>query len=878
MPRSLRAALAAALLVTALAPLATTAQVPVTKCAGEAGRTRRDGWLALPKPAWSFGDQVLTGWAVSRFVDGYVLATNGTVIARSLDGGCLWEEVYSPSAIGAGEIGLRIEIGGIHGIALPPSPPGGLGYTAWAVLGDGSGSAVVTSGDLGRTWVRQPSIGLPPLTAFHSIHVAADPRVAYVLGDVERAGISSLVETMLYVTRDGGITFTPVTRGVSPMQFSRIKIDPIDPRHVWAWDDTGLYRSVDHGATFTRMAPAGPFSAVDVWHFPAFAPARVVAYRSREATASLSADGGATWKTVPTHGRVTGAANLYTSEVTATTSSRGVVVDGPNGLVDVSPRGVVLDELAWSGYAGVNNLTLYGSSEDELFLRRFTPAAEPKAPPPVVNLRGGAVIKRGPTALRPGDQIVRLRPGERRTLTYRLDLSPVPTPLDVFFATDSTGSMNNVINGLRDNLQDIIDDLGGSGIDVWFGVGDFRDYPTFGQPTDHPYRRMREVGPIDEELERALERIDTGGGRGLNSMLAAVYQAASGEGQQRVAVAGGEAGGHWIEPGLGAEWRANSLKVLVIASDVRSRDPETDTGYPGPSYGKVIGKLNSLRVKHVGLAVGDAPDAAYQSLAQVSAGTQTIAPAGGTDCDDDGRVDIRAGEPLVCELSGRRGTNLTPAMVGLLSSLEDLQTVSLRLTGDRRVARVTGLADVPDVNVKGYNQLTYDVVAACDATTAGSTYRFGVQATAAGRVVAGTGLTVVCETLPVVPPNRPEEFPPPAVRTIVAVAVPPPPPPPAPVPQPQPQTQPNPNPNPNPQVVTQVGMAAQDQAQVELALAHAEMQFEEEQLAMSGLGDDDAARAAGVLCAGMVLTAGAAVGLRHRTRTAAAQARVRSSG
>jgi hypothetical protein len=74
----------------------------------------------------------------------------------------------------------------------------------------------------------------------------------------------------------------------------------------------------------------------------------------------------------------------------------------------------------------------------------------------------------------------------------------------------------------------------------------------------------------------------------------------------------------------------------------------------------------------------------------------------------------------------------------------------------------------------------------------------------------------------------------------------------------------------------QAGMVHQEQAQVEVALAHAEVHVEEE-LAMSGLRDGDAAARA-VVCAGMVLAAGAAYGLKRRTSAAPATVRVRSSG
>ncbi|HWL36701.1 MAG TPA: vWA domain-containing protein [Frankiaceae bacterium] len=870
--RLVRAAVATAALATALSPLGTTA-APV--CADEGRRARPDGWVSLNRPAWSIGDHKVTAWAASPYVDGYLLATNGSTIARSTDGGCGWEEVYTPG-INVGENRL-IGVGdSIYDVAMPPSPPGRVPYISYAVVSDLDSTVVATSSNLGETWIEQPSIGLPPLVALHSIHVAADPRTAYVLVDAQTS-LTSVIETTLYVTRDAGLTFTPVKRGLDASQYTEIAVDPVIPTEIWAWDAAKLYHSKDSGLTFTEVRGiGGPISTVDITHFPAFTPAKVTAYRSDAPLARRSEDGGVTWKTVPTKGRVTGTTNLYTLDALATTSRTGVFVDV--GLfkirgLDVTPRNLVLHDLAFQLGGGLT--TLYGSSGKDLYLRRFTPKLDPLPP---INLRAPKVLKQGPTALLPANEVVKLVPGQRRTIDYRLDLSPVPTKLDVFFAMDSTGSMSPVIASLRKDLQDIIDDLGKSGINVWFGVGDFKDYPHFGAGADHPYKRFREVGPIDDELEEAINRITTGGGNGLDSALTATYQAATGEGQRRSDLLG-DKGGWWVEPNQGAEWREDALKVLVIASDVRSRDPQNDAGYPGPTYRQVINALNHLGIEHVGLAVGDYPEEPYQSLRRVSSGTSTLAPADGTDCNDDGKVDVLPFQPMVCKLPlGSSGaTNIAPAMVGLLQSLEDRQTVSFDLRGDRRVAAVEGLSSAMGVNVKTYNSLDFAVEVRCDLATSGQTYRYGIEAKVANETVAATGLTVECAGVAAAARRqRPEvrEFAaPPVVRALVAAAAPPPPAPPAPVPQPQPQS--NPNPNPQPGVQAQAGMAHQEQAEVQLALAEIDV-HEDEELAMVGVADTDAARAGAVLCTGLAMSAGFAVAMRRRTRTSVA--RVRSSG
>jgi hypothetical protein len=866
--RGLRAIVALAAFVTVLAPVSTPGSQAAPRCADEARRVRPDGWTSIRRPAYSVGPGDLRAWAASPFVDGFLLATNGDAIARSTDGGCSWEETYTPGTA-FGEARVLPGENTIRDLAMPPSPPGRLGYTVYAVVNDVDGTRVMTSDTLGVRWDAKPSVGLPTLhSEIRGLWVSPTPSTAFVLVD-SVSSLTSIVETTLYVTRDAGNTFAPVTRGLAPRQYTQIALDPIDARSVWAWDVGTLFHSTDGGASFSAIDVQGPIGVVDVLHYPAFLPARVVVYNLTSPTALVSSDGGASWRSETTPGIVTGTSNLYSADALAMASDKGVHLRAPGllpqSLTNVSPKARI-KEVAFS--RSPLDITLYGRAGSELYLRRFTYQLKvvkpPKLPPlPPVDLRGGAPIKIGPTTLKPAKHTVRVRPGQRAKVEYQLDLAPAPTPLDVFFATDSTGSMAPVIASLRQDLQDIIDDLGESGIDVWFGVGDFKDYPTHGTALDYPYKRHRAVGPIDDELAAAIENISVGGGNGLDSALAATYQAATGLGQERVE--GHKEAGHWIDPGQGAEWREDALKVLVIAADVTSRDPQTDPGYPGPSYSKVISALNRGNIEHVGLAVGDSPDQPRQSLARVSRGTGTVAPPGGIDCDDDGEIDLAEGEPLVCELpvDDENGTALAPAVVGLLRSLRDLQPVAMTVNGDRRVARIASAPVFGEVNVKQPNRLPFTVEVGCDVDTAGRSFPVAVRTKVGSRVVASASLTVECESLPVEPPHAP----PPAAAVVAALAPLAPPPPPAPIPQVQAQPNPNPNPNPNPQPAAnaQAGAAHQDQAEVQLALAYNDVTDAAagEQLAMVGLA------------VGALMAAACAVAFARRERPALARATVR---
>ncbi len=58
--------------------------------------------------------------------------------------------------------------------------------------------------------------------------------------------------------------------------------------------------------------------------------------------------------------------------------------------------------------------------------------------------------------------------------------------VDVYFLADTTGSMKPAIAAVKSGIVDVMTRIQGLGSDVWFGVGDYKDFPA--PVTDeHPY-------------------------------------------------------------------------------------------------------------------------------------------------------------------------------------------------------------------------------------------------------------------------------------------------------------------------------------------------------------------------------------------------------
>ena len=461
--------------------------------------------------------------------------------------------------------------------------------------------------------------------------------------------------------------------------------------------------------------------------------------------------------------------------------------------------------------------------------------------------------------------------GKSTTVDYTLTLPPSPTPLDVYLIVDNSGSMIPTIDGLKKNLHKVATRLRDLGVDVAVGLGQVNVEPTNrGLPVDDPvtridegepkplYQRLRAIGRVDDNLFDQLETLDGNGGQGKEAQIEALYQAVTGEGLDFNGL--GWLTGYQIEKGQEAGFREalSPIKVIVHATDENFREDITN----GHSFAEAIAALKNSNVKQIGLSQG--MDEAATDLARVAKETGALAPAGGTDCDGDGRItyaDVPAGKPLVCGVS----TGLDKTLLNLLGSLRDFQVINLQTRKTPTMAHVSSTSF--SIDAKDETKRTFTVTYTCKGLSPGQ-YVNDMNASLRGILIAKASAVVNCGGV-AIPPN-----PPPAVEP----AVNPPPPQPQPlVPAPAPV---NPAPQPQTQVQTQVnpqaGMAEQEEEQFELATALNELGFQDdEQLAMSRLAYED--NPAVVLTLGMALTSalGVGVAVRRRTRTATAKASVR---
>lgn len=176
--------------------------------------------------------------------------------------------------------------------------------------------------------------------------------------------------------------------------------------------------------------------------------------------------------------------------------------------------------------------------------------------------------------------------GESVTIQKTVTVSagtPTTSRADVFFLVDTSGSMGGIINSVKNNASSILGSTTGFG-DVAWGVGSYEDYPRspWGSSGDEPWRLNQAITTSSADVQAGINALVLGGGNDTpESNLHALSQAAA------------EAG-----------WRAGAQKFVVWFGDARGHDPETTSGYPGPTLTQTIDTLTGEMITVIGVNSG----------------------------------------------------------------------------------------------------------------------------------------------------------------------------------------------------------------------------------------------------------------------------------
>lgn len=164
----------------------------------------------------------------------------------------------------------------------------------------------------------------------------------------------------------------------------------------------------------------------------------------------------------------------------------------------------------------------------------------------------------------PSPITVTLCPGEPWHESVVFTLSSVPGRGDIYFAFDTTNSMQNVILRAKLQVLDILGALTALIDDFQFGVVDFRDYDLepYGDPGDWPYNLKRTLTDDPQAVREAIYTLRAGNGGDIPEAYSLVLHNSFSDAR-------------W-------GWRPHARRFVLMFGDSVPHDDDLNAGVPTP--------------------------------------------------------------------------------------------------------------------------------------------------------------------------------------------------------------------------------------------------------------------------------------------------------
>ncbi|MBA7615808.1 hypothetical protein ES703_23094 [subsurface metagenome] len=205
--------------------------------------------------------------------------------------------------------------------------------------------------------------------------------------------------------------------------------------------------------------------------------------------------------------------------------------------------------------------------------------------------------------------------------------------LDLVFCIDSTGSMFDDIDAVRDAAYEITGAIVTEIPDSRIAVVEYKDFNQpnldpaitvrYGDETDYPYRTVLGFTTDTSEVVAALDSLTASGGADWPESVYTALMHCIDHNSLAEALDGELYGADPASMGLGA-WRSgNVMRVIILMGDAPPHDPEPFTDYTLEDIIAAAG-VSGIEPKHVvPLLIGDDAEAAsyFESLAEETGGT-----------------------------------------------------------------------------------------------------------------------------------------------------------------------------------------------------------------------------------------------------------------
>jgi Cutinase/PKD domain len=190
-----------------------------------------------------------------------------------------------------------------------------------------------------------------------------------------------------------------------------------------------------------------------------------------------------------------------------------------------------------------------------------------------------------------------------RALGFTPSPLPYSGPLDIAFAIDSTGSMFDEIEEVKENVTSLVGQIAAIDPDYQLSLVDYKDV----EEEESEYQSHLDIGFTRDiaAFNRELEELEAyGGGDDPESVYSGLMTA------------------------LGQDWRAGAKKIVVQIGDAPAKDPEPLTGYTLRSVQTKALSVDPAAIDAI--QSGDEPDAAssFSAIASATGGQYLQLPEG----------------------------------------------------------------------------------------------------------------------------------------------------------------------------------------------------------------------------------------------------------
>jgi hypothetical protein len=159
-----------------------------------------------------------------------------------------------------------------------------------------------------------------------------------------------------------------------------------------------------------------------------------------------------------------------------------------------------------------------------------------------------------PVTIQPDTNVLTLNPGATldETITVTIPQNAGPSKADVYFLADTTGSMAGVLAAVQAGANNILTALSGLGLDLMFGVGNYKDFPP---ASPSPFTHQLNPTNVAANVTAAIGVWSAiAGGDIPEAQFLALDQLAQ-------------------PPGGSTGWRAGAKRIIVWFGDAPGHDP-----------------------------------------------------------------------------------------------------------------------------------------------------------------------------------------------------------------------------------------------------------------------------------------------------------------